>query len=291
MPFTFKGKLSEVWRRARCDNVSTANTVATKAQTKYDRDPYRATGDKVPLQVVENGRGDGSLTFDPEPFDKKHFVTKSCQPPISLGKVDPNLLDRDYTRCLNLPFKLPNDPNYYLPAEWQQLAPLIEQILAVEICVNQQFERYYAYLTVDSGYYQQGDYQREPGCHCDGYQSVNTNPKTPAARNYAVGNNGSTIFYPMPFNITNIDDSVYDVFSIMDKQKDRAVALPVEENLLYAFGAYAVHEAGPIARTGHRTWVRVVFEIKRYGQIGDSTNALLPIIWSQVENNFRDTLL
>ena len=222
---------------------------------------------------------------DVRPFSFEAYA-EEIHMPAELPDVDVAPLQRPYPRCLDMPIRLAGDSVYSLPKEWEGLAPLIEDIIAVEHAHNENWQDYFTYITVDSSYVEPFKQQRHGGLHVDGFQGSRINPKTKITRNYVVTTNGGTRFYPQRFIVA--DETKFNIFQGFDIQAEQYVI--AEENLVYFMDAYTVHESGFAERAGLRTFLRVTYDLKKFDRLGNTHNNMLDYEWEMFDRKIHDVV-
>lgn len=207
--------------------------------------------------------------------------------PHPLAEVDVSALQKQYTRCLDMPLRLPGEQTYALPQEWRDLLPIVTHLAAIEQKHNHHWQNYHTYLTIDSSLIVAGEQQRHGGLHVDGFQGARIFPKDKVTRNYVVTTNGGTRFYRQPFTV--VDPEKFNVFEGFDlqAQPDPFIA---EENLVYFMDAYTVHESGISLRSGLRTFLRLTFDVKRFDRQGNTHNSMLAYNWDMYQRNVHSTV-
>lgn len=128
-------------------------------------DEYSSSDVGITFTVGENDRDifkHGELLESTERFS--YAAYSSVTPlPHPLAEVDVSALQKGYTRCLDMPLRLPGSQPYSLPQEWEELFPLISHLIAIEQKHNQHWQNYHTYLTIDSSMIVAGEQQRHGG--------------------------------------------------------------------------------------------------------------------------------
>lgn len=217
------------------------------------------------------------LYEDERTFEYTNY-SKEIHPPVPVSHIDTSALKREYSRCLDMPIRLPGQEAYSLPVEWSGLAVLLVEILRNEHLHNPNWRDYHTYITVDQKEVSAGEQQRHGGLHVDGFQGERIAPKTKITRNYVVTTNGGTRFYPQRFTV--VDPAKFNVFQGFDLQAgDPLVAEP---DLVYFMNAYTVHESGIAHLPGLRTFLRVTYDLKEFDREGNTKNSALKYDWKMV---------
>lgn len=225
------------------------------------------------------------LQEEPDVFAFTRYAEEE-RSPEPLPFIDTAVLEQRLPRCLDMPIRLPGSEEYALPQQWESLAPLIQQIAAVEQLHNPNWRDYHTYITVDCKDVEPGEQQRHGGLHVDGFQGTRITEKTKITRNYVVTTNGGTRFYPQKFIVA--DPDVFNVFQGFDLQAREFII--AEENVVHFMDAYCVHESGIVDRAGMRTFLRVTYDLKRFDREGNTHNAMLDYDWDMVARNVHETV-
>lgn len=211
---------------------------------------------------------------------------KEGRGPQPLTFIDTSVLSQRYSRCLDMPIRLSGQEIYKLPAEWVDMQPLLEQIIATEHHHNRNWKDYNTYITVDCKDVVPEEQQRHGGLHVDGFQGSRIEKKTKITRNYVMTTNGGTRFYPQPFIVA--DETKFNVFQGFDLQAEDYII--AGENLVYFMDAYTVHESGIADRQGLRTFLRVTYDLKIFDRAGNTHNSMLDYDWDMVARNVHETV-
>lgn len=224
------------------------------------------------------------LLEDERVFDYRNYSESDKHAPIPLPEIDLNVLNKEYPRCLDMPIRMANESSYYLPEEWEELLPLIQDIVDNERTHNPHWRDYYTYMTVDCGIVKPDEQQRHGGLHVDGFQGERINPKTKITRNYVMTTNGGTRFYPQKFVV--VDPAKFNVFQGFDLQAEEPII--ADENVVYFMDAYSVHESGLASHGGLRTFLRVTFDLKVFDRLGNTHNSMLDYDWDMVTRTVHE---
>jgi hypothetical protein len=225
-------------------------------------------------------------------WDLKKFLVPRI--PVSLGTLSETELEQfsrwGVPRVLDMPIKFPGS-DFRLPKELAQFAPVIQRIADFEAQVNKNcFDEYYAYLTIDQGEVGTGTLQREAPCHVDGFQGARWNPKVRINHSYTVGDVLPTMYYPQPFDFSQLDEAKHDFFWEMNRQVALANSAftwqskPAEITLM---DAYSVHRGIEAPRPMNRTWLRLSFEVRQFDRLGNAHNPMFNYDWQMVPRDIE----
>ena len=173
-------------------------------------------------------------------------------------------------------------PSIHLISEAKtRLENLISIILNNEKAINpNKWFHCYTYLTVNQGVVWKGKSQRNPGAHFDGMQGNRYPYKSPVCHQYLVASAAPTIYWPGPFDFSQLDPNKHNFFLECDRQKVNQICTTAEPNTLYLQTAYDVHESPIVKKTTFRTFIRVEFSMKKFNRIGNTENPDLPTGWT-----------
>ena len=193
-------------------------------------------------------------------------------------------------RVLDLPIKMPGS-DFRLPRELSQFAPAIQKMINYELAINPRcFDEYYAYLTVDQGTIRPGALQREAPCHVDGFQGARWNPKVKINHTYTVSDALPTVFYPQPFDFSNLDESKHNFFWEMNRQvaaDNSASAWQGKNGEILLMDAYCVHRGVEATQPTARTWIRLSFETRIFDRLGNAHNPMFSYDWEMVPRDIE----
>jgi len=193
-------------------------------------------------------------------------------------------------RTLDMPIKFPGSP-FRIPNSLKQFRHVIEIVAAYESLVNKDcYDEYYCYLTVDQGFVEPGNLQREAPCHVDGFQGARWNPKTKINHTYVIADCVPTTYYVQPFDLRHLDEAVHNFFwemnNIVAKTKS-AHAWQPEAGELSLMDAYCVHRGTEAQVRTFRTWVRLSFEVRIFDRLGNAHNPLFQYDWPMVKRDIE----
>jgi hypothetical protein len=229
-----------------------------------------------------------------QPFNLEQFYTP--RQPLSLGKIAtqdlPEFTRPGVQRVLDMPIKFPGSEQYRLPRALEQFATVIGRIATFEHVINPQADDYFAYLTVDKGFVQQNNLQREAPCHVDGFQGARWNPKVAGNHTYTVSDTLPTAYYIQPFDFAGLDPAVHNFFWEMNAQvadTRSAYKWQPQEAEITLMDCYSVHRGVKAPNTTRRTWLRLSFEHKSriFDRLGNAHNPLFDYDWPMVERDIE----
>jgi len=217
-------------------------------------------------------------------WDLKHFQT--ARKPLSLGHVD---IPWTGLRILDMPIKFPRT-DYRIPQELSAYLGFILQVVGIEERLNDQHDKYYAYLTVDSGVVKGYQSQRNPGLHVDGFQGARQNPKVWAGHSYIACDTLPTRFYNQPFSCDGLDEARDNFFHAFDRQALPASVVDIIPNTINYMDAYCVHESVKTTQTVGRTFLRLSYSVRQFDRLGNTHNPMLMYNWEMVPRDFQGSL-
>jgi hypothetical protein len=276
---------------------------------QYERIEYRGKHYTIPVLSREGTRIDPARAvlkdnLAPDPlspvlqklnslWDLSNFAIP--RKPMRVALLSPqerelfSLRDRA-PRTLDLPIKFPGS-EFRVPREFEQFVPLIERVASFEWQHNQQcFDEYFCYLTVDQGEVQPGRLQREAPCHVDGFQGARWTPKTRINHSYVISDHVPTVYYPQPFDFSQLDESKHNFFWEMNRQvalTNSAHAWSPEPYELSLMDAYTVHRGDSATERVYRTWVRMSFEVRVFDRLGNAHNPMFKYDWAMVPRDIE----
>jgi len=214
--------------------------------------------------------------WDPDQFE---YVRR----PVVVGEVE----DRErfslpvVPRVLDLLIKKPGE-DYYLPLDLVQFLPTIQEIINLEHSINPHTDDYYCCITVDQGYVEPKNMQRNSGFHVDGYQGPRIRPKRkPITHNYIVSDCLPTVFLAQSLAVSHIDDSQYNIcleFDRLAKPENYFQSKPYQITLM---DAYTVHSSAIATQKRFRTFLRATFTQLQFDRLGNSVNPLVAPDWDE----------
>lgn len=230
-----------------------------------------------------------------QPFDFAQF--KTPRKPFSLGILPPEELavlanpQPGAPRTLDLPIKFPGS-DYRIPAALKMFAPIIKRAADFEAAVNPDcLDEYYCYLTIDGGWVEPGNLQREAPCHVDGFQGARWRPKVRGNHTYTVSNAVPTAYYVQPFDFDLLDEAVHNFFWEMNRQvaltNSEFEWLP-QDGEMTMMDCYSVHRGTPSPVRIYRTFVRISFEVRIFDRKGNAHNPLFKYAWPMVPRDIED---
>lgn len=234
------------------------------------------------------------------PFDAKHFVIKTIHSKFDKELYSfphtPILIDEVYDRekfsrknalrVLDMPIKFAGSNEYRVPKELQQFDELIAKIVSFEHTVNPYVSDYYAYLTVDQSTVAENSFQRNPGCHVDGFQGARIKEKRPVNRSYIVYDATPTIFYPQSFKTDHLNEATDNFFFSFEEQSDETSAIHFLPYQILLMNAYTVHKSAISNHDTHRTFFRLSFDTMIFDRFGNTKNPMFDYNWQMIT---RDT--
>lgn len=266
---------------------------------------------KIPTAKLVNSSHEGKMFTseqDPEYYhpkleeDIRVFNTRYHETEIHVPIATPLLLTNHIDvktqvlpNALDMPIRLKDEEEYFLPADWCALNTVIQELINLEHTNNPNWKEYYTYLTVHyTPELQPGEQQRHAGSHTDGFQGVREPVRTKTSRSYVAVTNGGTKYFPQTF-VANLNAGKFNVFEGFDLQvNQKPDGTPdyqiAEENTFYFFDAYTVHEAGNARTTGARLFIRLTWEMKLFDRAGNTKNNMLNYNWKPETYDVRTTL-
>jgi hypothetical protein len=222
-----------------------------------------------------------------QPWDPEKYLIPRA--PIDIGVVHrldvfaealpasvlENLYSQAGTPVLDMPIKFPGS-RFRIPAEFQQFAGAVQQIIDYEAVVNEFVDRYFCYLTIDQAWVKAGEFQRRPGAHFDGIQGPRYPTKLWPDHCYLVSSDPGTgtTFYVQGFDFRNADVAAVNWRPLVELLADERNALVAEAGHIYLIDAYVAHRCTQSPRDIRRTFLRVEFSLKVYDKLGNSINPL-----------------
>ena len=240
-----------------------------------------------------------------EPYDKNHFIIKTVgrkfdnelfsfpHTPILIDEVSNcgRFSRKSDLRVLDMPIKMPGRSDYRIPKELDQFDELIAKVVSFEHEINPRVNEYYAYLTIDQGTIQEGQYQRRPGCHTDGFQGAGSIQKIPVGRSYIVYDEAPPIFFPQSFRTSHLDEKKHNFFTSFDEQIDENLALKFDTYQILLMNGYTVHRASMMDYTAYRTFFRLTYDLNVYNRLGNTHNPMFHYNWNMVSKDTQKHLV
>lgn len=227
------------------------------------------------------------------PFDLSHF--KTPRRPVSLGIITPTEMailahPTGAPRVLDMPIKFPGS-EFRIPKELAMYASIIRRAANYEAAVNPAcYDEYYCYLTIDAGWVEANQLQREAPCHVDGFQGARWNPKVRGNHTYTVANAVPTFYYEQPFDFDALDDTKHDFFWEMNAQvadTNSAFAWAPADGEMTLMDCYTVHRGQDAPVRIYRTFVRISFEVRIFDRLGNAHNPLFKYNWPMVPRDIE----
>lgn len=192
---------------------------------------------------------------------------------------------RSNLRVLDMPIKFPRS-EYKIPKELNQFDEIISKIISFEHTINPFIDQYYAYLTIDQGEVEKNTFQRNPGCHVDGFQGNRVKEKRPINRSYIVYDDVSPIFYAQNFKTSHLNEKTDDFFLSFDEQADETNAITFDPYQIILMNAFTVHKSAKSERFVYRTFIRLSYDTMIFDRFGNTHNPMFQYNWNMVS---RDT--
>ncbi len=193
-------------------------------------------------------------------------------------------------RVLDMPIKFPGS-HFRVPKEFTQFLPVIRRVADYELAVNPTcYDEYYCYLTVEHGWVDAGELQREAPCHVDGFQGERWSPKVRGNHTYTVGDLIPTVYYVQPFAVEHLDPAKHDYFWDFNRQVAETNSAhewrsaPFELTLM---DCYSVHRGDKATERVYRTWVRLSFEVRIFDRLGNAHNPMFAYDWTMVPRDIE----
>ncbi len=228
-----------------------------------------------------------------QPFDLNHFKVK--RRPVSLGVLPAEEVlilatDTGAPRTLDMPIKFPGS-DFRIPRGLLAYAPIIRRIANFERAINPKcYDEYFAYLTIDKGFVEPGQLQREAPCHVDGFQGARWRPKVRGNHSYTVANAIGTAYYEQPFDFDLLDESKHDFFWEMNRQvamTNSQFAWYPADGELTLMDCYSVHRGRQAQARIFRTFLRLSFEVRIFDRLGNAHNPLFSYDWPMVPRDIE----
>ena len=144
--------------------------------------------------------------------------------------------------CLDMLIKKPGGA-FHIPHASPSIFEFAHRCLAHEQCINPNWHRYYAYLTIDQRTVCPGLTHRREGIHFDGMQGASYRQKFPVCHSYVVSNTLPTLFYVHAFGASHLDEQYDNWYVEMGKQTLGQVTFQPEPFDIFLMTAYQLHEA------------------------------------------------
>jgi hypothetical protein len=213
------------------------------------------------------------------------------QRPSLVGWAAPGFSTRRHVRILDMPIKLAGSNEYRLPQMLLPWQSTIKQIVETEHGFNPDVLDFYAYLTVDQGFVNQGHTQRQGGCHVDGFQGARLPQKNRINRSYVVSDRDTTICFLQKFLVQKLDEARHDFFLEFDLQADWRSAWRPEPYQIMLMNAYNVHQAAEVSEDCYRTFLRLSYDVREFDRLGNTHNPMFEYQWEMVPRTVHDSLV
>jgi hypothetical protein len=224
---------------------------------------------------------DSLLLCARDPFDVARV--EEGHSPVSAGvlvramidKADADVKSGWTVNVLDMPIKLPYGSlriPEFIP-DWARVVTY--QALEFESYHVGEVSPWHVYLTVHQSMVEAQDTQRNGGAHIDGMQGVAYPSPLVGCHAYLLSSVAPTVFYPHAFTLGDFDRDRDNLYSILDRGKDKSRAWTPAPGELMAASCYCVHEAGVMTETGPRSFIRVEFSKKRFDRVENTRNPLI----------------
>jgi hypothetical protein len=163
-----------------------------------------------------------------------------------------------------------------LPAELEPLQPLVQHILETERHTNPRFEAFWAHITFECTYVEEGAWQRVPGWHVDGFQGVRV-PVHQVEHSYLWADTQAVEVCLQPFFLAHLDRSRHNIFAELEKQAAETNAVAGLASHVYLIDPYVVHRSPQVRAAGWRAVCRVTFTETELEDPVNTVNLSLPL--------------
>lgn len=237
-------------------------------------------------------------------FDENHFIIKTVHSVFNkkmysyphIPMVVDDIIDTVKFSCLNdlrvldMPIKFPGNNDYRIPKELVQFEEVIAKIASFEHTINPRAKDYFAYLTIDQSNVLDGEYQRKPGCHVDGFQGARIENKKPINRSYIVFDAISPSFYTQKFETEHLNDETDNFFLSFDEQAQDKYEVQYDPYQIILMNAYTVHKANRAPKSMNRTFFRLSYDTSIFDRYGNTKNKLFDYYWNMKLRNVQKHL-
>ncbi len=241
----------------------------------------------LPFKIDKCFPYEDGISVDTSRWNPRFF--KGVQNPRVIDKARSNVVVKH--RILDCPIKFPGSDKIRIPNELLLICPEIMDVVQYEIDHNNYFDEYYAYVTTDYSFVKKGETQRKAGCHIDGYQGTRTSKNERINRSYTYSSCDPTEFFLHGFDISNIDDSKYNVFHYMDKVADESKIWQPKPWEIVLMNVYNVHRSAVAKEDGHRFFFRLTFDTRKFDRLGNTHNPMFNYKWDMVARDTQKDLL
>jgi hypothetical protein len=224
-------------------------------------------------------------------WDLNKFMTPRV--PVSLGFLSEAeqavFSQKGVPRTLDMPIKFPGS-NFRLPKTLEQFRSVIERVAHFEAAINDCFDEYYCYMTVDQGLVKPDTLQREAPCHVDGFQGARWNPKVRINHTYVISDAIPTTYYVQPFELSHLDEAKHNFFWEMNRivaETKSAHAWQPQVNEINMIDAYTVHRGTEAQEETFRTLIRLSFEVRKFDRLGNAKNPLFQYNWEMLPRDIE----
>jgi hypothetical protein len=238
-------------------------------------------------------------------YDKNHFIIKTVNTRFDYNRFKcahtPIVIDtitnkdrfsfNSNIRVLDCPIKFAGSMEYRVPRELVQFEEVISKIISFEHTINHSVLDYYAYLTVDQNPIDAFEFQRNPGCHVDGFQGANIVDKKRISRSYIAYDCLPTIFYPHQFRTDYLNPKTDNFFLSFDDQADENLEAFYDPYSILLMNAYTVHRSDIALKRTNRTFIRISYDPIIYDRWGNTHNSSFQYKWPMVSRNTLERLV
>lgn len=228
-------------------------------------------------------------------WDLENF--KTSRHPVSAGFIPEqlrNFMFNSHTvlpRTLDMPIKMPGSLEYRIPRIARQFVPSIQHVANFQQAANPHGHiDEFCYITIDGGWVEPGNLQREAACHVDGFQGARWNPKRKVNHTYTFSNVLPTFYYVQPFDFSLLDESKHNFFFEMNDQvqdSDSAFAWQPQPFEIVLMDGYTVHRGSEATKRVFRYFVRLSYEVRIFDRMGNAHNPLFDYNWEMVERDIE----
>ena len=192
--------------------------------------------------------------------------------PVSLGIFDLSDFQTEIS-VSDMAIKMPGT-EYRVPYEFAALRGILAACARVEENINPEADDYFAYLTVQHSPVTKGFAKRGEGAHSDSIQGPRIQPKVPAEHGYVIADRDPTRFYTHPFDLTDLDPNIDWLGTAIKEQADESRSMRLKIGELALFDAYTIHSGVPSSSDGSRTFMRLLYGVRKFDRLGNTVNTL-----------------
>lgn len=228
-------------------------------------------------------------------WDLQNFATP--RQPVSAGFISESARAFMFNslvvvpRILDMPIKLSGSLEYRIPRIARQFMPAIQQIANYQLAANPDGNiDELCYITIDGGWVEPGNLQREAACHVDGFQGARWIPKRKVNHTYTFSNVLPTFYYVQPFDFSQLDERKHNFFFEMNDQvqdSDSAFAWQPQPFEIVLMDGYTVHRGSEATKRVFRYFVRLSYEVRIFDRMGNAHNPLFDYNWEMVERDIE----